>query len=178
MPLTRLSLRIVPLLLAMASALAYGSGTGIARGSLAWKSALVRAVSSPVDRCLVGRWVSTKVTGLAGTGSGLAKMRLTILANGYSTLNLADSTPYVTPSIDATDIFVGTEVFRIASSHAAAGDGFSIFPSNKHYGNNSVCWTETHESIVGGGFRRSRLEVLVHQAQHQLRSQRGRPLRA
>jgi hypothetical protein len=145
MPTTRLFLRIVPLLLAMAALLAFGSATpasaGITRGSLAWESSLGHAGSSSVDPCLVGRWVSTKMGGLVGTGSGLAKMQLAILANGHATLNLTGSTPFVVPSLKISNSFVGTEVFRIASSHTAAGDAFSIFPSNQHI-------TET---IVFGG---------------------------
>jgi hypothetical protein len=136
MPTTRLSLRIMPLLLAMASLLAYGSATpasaGITRGSLAWESSLGQASSSSVDPCLVGRWVSTKMGGLAATGSGLAKMQLAILANGHATLNLTGSTPFVVPSLKVSNSFVGTEVFRIASSHTATGDAFSIFPSHQH----------------------------------------------
>jgi hypothetical protein len=144
MPTIKLFLRIMPLLLAMASLLAYGSATpasaGIARGSLARESSLGHAGSSSVDPCLVGRWVSTKIGSPVG-GSGLAKMQLAILANGHATLNLTGSTPFVVPSLEVSNSFVGTEVFRIASSHTASGDGFSIFPSNQHI-------TET---IVFGG---------------------------
>jgi hypothetical protein len=85
--------------------------------------------AASVQPCLVGRWVSTAASDI--DGSGLANMHLKILATGKSTLNLTGSTPFVAPTIDAQDSFVGTEHFKLRSAHSAGGWGFSIFPNGQ-----------------------------------------------
>lgn len=136
MPPTRLFSRTLPLLLAaVAPAFVYvaaAPASAATREVRVAESSLAPARSSSIDPCLVGRWASVNVVGLAGAGSGLAKMQLTILGNGHATLDLTGSTPYVEHSLDVSDAFVGTEVFKIISSHTATGDGFSIFPSSQH----------------------------------------------
>jgi hypothetical protein len=102
------------------------------RGFPAAERLLDPARSSSIDPCLVGRWLSINVVGLSGAESGLAKMQLRILGNGQATLDLAGSTPFVDHSLDVSDSFVGTEVFKVISAHTVTGDGFSIFPSSQH----------------------------------------------
>lgn len=111
----RRSLQIVSLLLVGGVVLLACAIATSASASITSLSARVTASSG--DPCLVGRWKSTNVTGLMGaaTSSGLAKMELTVRANGDATVNVTGSTPYVTPRLEISITFTGTETFRIIS---------------------------------------------------------------
>jgi hypothetical protein len=110
------------------------------------------ARSSSIDPCLVGRWLSVKVVGLSGAESGLAKMQLKILGNGQATLDLTGSTPFVDHSLDVSDSFIGTEVFKVISAHSVTGYGFSIFPSSQHIMETIDCAGQKRTKVLSEGF--------------------------
>jgi hypothetical protein len=110
------------------------------------------ARASSIDPCLVGRWLSVNVIGLNGAASGLAKLQLTILRNRQATLRLTGSTPFVEHSLDVSDTFVGTEVFKVISAHTTTGYSFSIFPSSQHIMETIDFVGQKHTKVLSEGF--------------------------
>ena len=156
MSVTRLFSRSMPFLfVAVAPAFICGSATparAAPRTFAAAERLLNRARSSSIDPCLVGHWLSITVVGLSGAASGLAKMQLRILGSGQATLDLNGSTPFVEHSLDVSDSFVGTEVFKVISDHTTTGDGFSIFPSSQHIIETIDFVGQKHTKVLSEGF--------------------------
>jgi hypothetical protein len=156
MSLTRLFSKTVPFLfVAVGPVFICGSATPASaapRAAPAAERLVGPARSSSIDPCLVGRWLSVNVVGLNGAASGLAKMRLTILGNGQATLDLTGSSPFVEHSLDVSDSFVGTEVFKVISSHTTTGYGFSIFPSSQHITETIDFLGQKHTKVLSEGF--------------------------
>jgi hypothetical protein len=156
MPLARMMSRSVPFLfMAFAPAAVYGAATPASaapHGISVAKRSLDPARLRSIDPCLVGRWVSVNVVGENGAASGLAKMQVKILANGQTTLDLAGSTPFVEHSLDVSDSFVGTEVFKIISERTVTGNAFSIFPSSQHIVMTIDFAGQRHSKVLSEGF--------------------------
>jgi len=79
-------------------------------------------------------------------------MQLRILGNGQATLDLTGSTPFVDHSLDVSDSFVGTEVFKVISAHTVTGYGFSIFPSSQHIMETIDFAGQKHAKVLSEGF--------------------------
>jgi hypothetical protein len=79
-------------------------------------------------------------------------MQLTILGNGQATLDLTGSTPYVEHSLDVSDTFIGTEVFKVISVHTTTGYSFSIFPSSQHIRETIDFVGQKHTKVLSEGF--------------------------
>ena len=156
MPLTRMFSRTAPFLfMALAPAAVYGAATAASaapHGIAVVEQALNPARSRSIDPCLVGQWVSVSVVGENGAASGLAKMQLKILGSGQTTLDLTGSTPFVEHSLDVSDSFVGTEVFKIISEPTITGNAFSIFPSSQHIVMTIDFAGQRHSKVLSEGF--------------------------
>ena len=156
MSVTRLFSKTMPFLFVAVAPAIYlrkcNTGSGHAGAFAAAERLLDRARSSSIDPCLVGHWLSINVVGLSGAASGLAKMQLRILGNGQATLDLHGSTPFVEHSLDVSDSFVGTEVFKVISDHTTTGDGFSIFPSSQHIIETIDFVGQKHTKVLSEGF--------------------------
>ena len=117
--------------------------------------------ASKIDTCLVGRWVLKRMwyrahgPGLSTTEkkalaiAGLSGATMTIRKNGYTTVVLTGSAPYI--GHDISQRLVGTETFFIDARkrHPDVGFGDELLPDRFHtnYGASDIL-SPIHTSII------------------------------
>ncbi len=129
-------------------------------------TALVPRVSakpaSNIDPCLVGDWMLKRMgSSIPALGaSGLAGTKMAILRNGYTTVVLTGSAPYVTSTpVSSSQRLVGTETFYIDATREKPQGGDELLPDRFHadYGESNILSPihtsiiDTHTVDLGGG---------------------------